>query len=387
MEEKRFKTFCVKLLLAIGFLIVGFTGAFAAGAGDVNCDGVINSSDLIALTEYVANGTAPAFPENADVNRDCCVTASDVAFLTDFLFAGGPRPESGCDDPLLMMPGDVNCDFVIDNSDAVTLTLILSGELTPCKPANADVNGDCCINADDRAALADFLFNGGPDPVDCTCHEPGVIVPGDVNCDGAINTADMTALVDMLVSGMPFGACPVEKADINGNGCVTQADLDALGDFLFLGGPIATCAPPRPQFPVNHKPGDANSDGALDIADEVFMRAYLGDAGPAPSPIANGDANGDCCVNLDDADYLENFLLFGGPPPPECTCDSQLTLCGDANGDGDFNIMDVTVMINRIFACATLSCMADATGDQEFNISDVTAAIKRIFSSGPPLKC
>ncbi len=373
--------------IALGLLAGVTLRAFAGGAGDLNCDNSINTSDLVALTQYLVDGIEPAAQFNSDVNNDCCVTQADRDYLADFLFSGGPRPVSGCNEPLLMMPGDVNCDFTIDNSDVVALTAILAGNIDPCQASNADVNGDCCINDDDRVALVDFLFTGGPAPADCTCHQPGVMPPGDVNCDGVIDTADLAALADMLSTGMPFGSCPIDRADVNGNGCVTQQDLDELSAFLFTAGPIATCGAFRPLFPVSHIPGDANSDNVFDVSDVVFLQEYLTVGGAAPSPIANGDANGDCCVNLDDVDYLSDFLFTGGPALPECTCDSQLTECGDADGDGVFNIADVTTMINRIFSCAVVSCMVDATGDQAFDISDVTAGIKRIFNSGPPLKC
>jgi parallel beta-helix repeat protein len=58
---------------------------------------------------------------------------------------------------------------------------------------------------------------------------------------------------------------------------------------------------------------------------------------------------------------------------------------GDADGNGKFNIADVTFGIARIFSGGPPSACqdeADANGDNSFNIADVTYGIARIFSGG-----
>jgi hypothetical protein len=65
--------------------------------------------------------------------------------------------------------------------------------------------------------------------------------------------------------------------------------------------------------------GDANSDGAFDISDVVFVIAYIFAGGPAPEDcvIPNGmaDANGDGAVDISDAVYLIEYIFTGGPAP------------------------------------------------------------------------
>jgi parallel beta-helix repeat protein/predicted outer membrane repeat protein len=61
--------------------------------------------------------------------------------------------------------------------------------------------------------------------------------------------------------------------------------------------------------------GDANGDGAIDIADVVHLVNYLFLDGPAPSPLDAGDANGDGKVDIADVVYLVNYLFLNGPPP------------------------------------------------------------------------
>jgi photosystem II stability/assembly factor-like uncharacterized protein len=61
--------------------------------------------------------------------------------------------------------------------------------------------------------------------------------------------------------------------------------------------------------------GDANADGAIDIADVVYLINYLFTNGPAPEPLEAGDANCDGLVDIADAVYLINYLFIDGPPP------------------------------------------------------------------------
>ncbi len=61
--------------------------------GDMNHDGTVDVSDLIALVEYSFGGGAPPDPfEVGDVNGDGGVDISDLTYLIDYMFAGGPPP-------------------------------------------------------------------------------------------------------------------------------------------------------------------------------------------------------------------------------------------------------------------------------------------------------
>lgn len=61
--------------------------------------------------------------------------------------------------------------------------------------------------------------------------------------------------------------------------------------------------------------GDANSDGAVDLADVVFLINYLYKEGGAPDPLRLGDPSADCSVDLADVIYLINYLYRSGPEP------------------------------------------------------------------------
>jgi len=63
--------------------------------------------------------------------------------------------------------------------------------------------------------------------------------------------------------------------------------------------------------------GDANTDGAVNVGDAVFIIHYVFSSGPGPYPYLAGDVNSDGQPNVGDAVYLINFIFKGGLAP-EC---------------------------------------------------------------------
>jgi hypothetical protein len=65
--------------------------------------------------------------------------------------------------------------------------------------------------------------------------------------------------------------------------------------------------------------GDANSDGAFDISDVVFLIAHIFSGGTAPGTCiytkGQGDANGDGSVDISDCVYLIAYIFSGGQAP------------------------------------------------------------------------
>jgi hypothetical protein len=61
--------------------------------------------------------------------------------------------------------------------------------------------------------------------------------------------------------------------------------------------------------------GDANSSGAVDVDDVVFLVAYIFSGGAAPQPIEAGDADCSSNVDIDDVVYLIAYIFSGGPAP------------------------------------------------------------------------
>jgi hypothetical protein len=66
--------------------------------------------------------------------------------------------------------------------------------------------------------------------------------------------------------------------------------------------------------------GDANSDRQVNVADAVFLIAYIFSGGFPPDPECAADANGDGDINIGDAVYLIAYVFSGGQPPVEGCC-------------------------------------------------------------------
>jgi hypothetical protein len=191
----------------------------------------------------------------------------------------------------------------------------IEGKSRPCG-IGVDIGayefGDCpplpCgdPNADDDA---DGIRNGLED------------VNGDGNCanddtdgDGIPNFRDPDDDGDGVLT---------RNEDYDGNGDPTDDDRngDGVPDYL----------DPNVRGPsVPFKRGDTNGDGAIDIADVIFMLTHLFAHGPAPSCKKAGNANDD--GNLDIADaiaILSHLFAQTGPlKPPFGECGADLTTDG-----------------------------------------------------------
>jgi len=65
--------------------------------GDVNNDGLVTSSDILALVEFVfKSGPAPDPLSYGDVDLSCTITSADVIYLVNYVFKSGPAPFDGC---------------------------------------------------------------------------------------------------------------------------------------------------------------------------------------------------------------------------------------------------------------------------------------------------
>jgi hypothetical protein len=87
--------------------------------------------------------------------------------------------------------------------------------------------------------------------------------------------------------------------------------------------------------------GDANSDGAIDIDDVVFLINYIFAGGPEAVPYESGDANCSGVVDIDDVVYLINYIFAGGPEPGlTCDCGYRGGRQGAGHVYGTFTIED-----------------------------------------------
>ncbi|MCX6831104.1 MAG: dockerin type I repeat-containing protein, partial [candidate division Zixibacteria bacterium] len=61
--------------------------------------------------------------------------------------------------------------------------------------------------------------------------------------------------------------------------------------------------------------GDVDASGSVDIADVVYLIAYIFSGGAAPNPLAAGDVDCSGEINIADIVYLINYIFRGGAAP------------------------------------------------------------------------
>ncbi len=304
--------------------------------GDVNDDGFININDITFLTGFLTGyGDAPNVLANADPNGDCIIDFDDITYLENFLFtAGNPPVDCTCllpDTCSFQLPGDVDNSGTINISDVIYLLAFLeSGGPKPPVLANADVNGDCVIDANDATAIQLFLSGGGT-LVDCTCISPSfdpciLQKPGDFNSDSFFDISDMVYFTAYLLGSGP-APNPIANADANGDCIINVGDSKLMNDFLFLGGPPpVNCTCPDPGFltvccwdfrgNVNYDPVDI-----IDISDLTFLveHMFFQDVNLLVCE-EEADIDGSGTIDISDLVHLV-FYMFDdvqGVPPAPC---------------------------------------------------------------------
>jgi hypothetical protein len=150
-------------------------------------------------------------------------------------------------------------------------------------------------------------------------------------------TGPMTADIDTcedLSTLVTFGAIDMYPTDTtcftailvtsrdDEDGTVIRESVDLANNFIDNHPELKQCSG------FDFLPGDANTDGVVNVADAVYIINYLFLYGPPPSPYPNFscDANGDCAGNVGDAVYIISHVFKGGPAP--VTLDQWVNLCG-----------------------------------------------------------
>jgi hypothetical protein len=85
-------------------------------------------------------------------------------------------------------------------------------------------------------------------------------------------------------------------------------------------------------YVITYLRGDCNASGEVNIADLVYLYAYLKGVGPPPIPMEAGDVNANGMVNVADVVYLYAYLKGVGPPPPPSP---------PGNGGGDIDVIEI----------------------------------------------
>ncbi|GEM_PF-4953184 len=129
---------------------VGSAGLYLHEA-DVNGDGVLNTSDVTALTNQIAGGTVAAFRESAlDIDNDGVLDQDDVDKFAAFVgaLATTPVATSTCGS----CPTDLNSDGLVNAADLLLVTGNLGTTVATCSD-KGDVNGDGLVDSADLLAV------------------------------------------------------------------------------------------------------------------------------------------------------------------------------------------------------------------------------------------
>jgi outer membrane protein assembly factor BamB len=284
--------------------VVVATGGGAAGERVF----VLNGADGSILWQYVAPEDV-AHVEAMDVNDDGVmdVAAGVTPFSRQVIMIDGATQTSIWTLPINvesniqeMGGGDLNGDktpdvlvpandgvlgdgvFAFSGDNGQPLWQFLTGaEVNDCEIYDIDNDGEneAVIGSDDQNVYVLNGFDGTVEWSFSTADDVMDIRIGDVNCNERVNIVCITFGSDGIVYAF--------------------RTLDET--------PHAIC-------------GDANGDGEANVADAVYLIAYIFKFGPPPEPLCAGDANGDGDVNVADAVYLISYVFKGGPPPVEGCC-------------------------------------------------------------------
>ncbi|UCD94235.1 MAG: thrombospondin type 3 repeat-containing protein, partial [Candidatus Zixiibacteriota bacterium] len=134
--------------------------------------------------------------------------------------------------------------------------------------------------------------------------------------------------------------------------------------------------------PDTPNPGQTDSDHDTigDVCDNC-----LNEYNPGQEDV-DGDGIGDMCDNCESA-YNPDQVDSDGDGVGDA-CDY---ICGDADGSGGLNLLDVTFIINYLYkegpAPVPVEASGECNGDGSLNILDVTHLINFLYKEGPPPVC
>ena len=170
--------------------------------GDVNCDGVVTSSDITAIYNYLLSGDE-TFLATSDLNGDGNVTSSDVTLLYNVLLNGDSGNTSGGtatvgeitegDQTMWVVTGNVKWAFTTAQLDTISYT---GGTAFTAQGKTfniADVDEIYVDNTPVADNTVDVAYNG---------NTAQVIVAGNIakNMTASVNGAHVVALQDANVA-------------------------------------------------------------------------------------------------------------------------------------------------------------------------------------------
>jgi hypothetical protein len=287
--------------------------------GDVNEDGLVNSSDIAKCM----SGPPFSCDDAADVNDDGVWNTLDCDYLVAFLFSGGPPPPAPYP--------DCGIDPTADALGCAEFPPCPGGpgQWYRCGGHYVTVAG---VNSTDlQIAFSDPFFDnaemGGPGRVGdgwLIPHPHGSHDPIVHNDEGNVSH-DIYPILQPSPSPGGVWSLPNYPVSLNPGYCYDFDSLNIPDEFLSVSRPWNGVSPifTEVEYCVHISPwewvwdyrGDVNGDGNINSADVVYLINYLFAHGSPPVPFSEGDVNCDGFINSADVVFLLNYLFAHGAVP------------------------------------------------------------------------
>lgn len=235
---------------------------------DADQNAVVDRGPYERQTDCNENGVPDSVDIESGFSQDCQPNGiPDECDIADG--TSTDQNENGIPDECeeFFLPGDLNCDGVVDTNDIVPFCIALEDpnsyyEFYDCDIMLADINGDESIDDTDRflffelLGLADCNLNCVPDDEDIAegdsedCNENGIPDECELNVETDCNENGLLDECE-LADGAP---------DCNENGILDECDLASGYSYDWNENGI-------PDECESFEPGDMNCDGVVDIGD------------------------------------------------------------------------------------------------------------------------
>lgn len=374
--------------------LVAWTDAYPRPMlGDLNGDGDISPADVIAFNARL-QFIDGQFPFDVDNNINGTVTLPNFGPNFDLLDLDYNGIIDDADRQMIVILGDLNADFLVNELDVAALVAILL-DPTAASSLCPDTSefGACCLFNDGFDVCTETNSNtctsqgglfqgtgtncsidGCPLSLGACCVPPGAfqsdcvdLTPNDCAIFNGIflgpDTSCATHQVACNPSG-PIGACCLNIGSLPPCAQITAADCQTLGGVYR--GDNTGCNPFTGDCPLG---GDPNSPGACCLNSPTGVTCQITNAnncdvdggvflgpnttcnnqncsGPASPPVA-------CCLGgaqCVDTNLLSCIAQNGIPIAIGVGCDelaaSTLLPRADLNGDGAINGLDIQVMVH-----------------------------------------
>ena len=298
--------------------------------GDINLDGVVNTTDLELLSKYLKKQASLNTVQInvADYNNNGIVDNNDLYELEEYLNSEIMKVNT---------LGDINNDNVIDVNDVILLKKYVANQikLTKEQLKYSDMNEDGVIDLTDVDLLAKNISD--------------YYQVGDINLDGKINNDDITLLQNMFNGVAVANKVQLNLCDVNLDGVIDINDVAVLRNKVGSN--------------TKYQKGDVNLDGKVTHEDVTIIENYILKKTELTIDQLNyADYNGDSAVDNKDANSLAKAIA------------SKFKV-GDINMDDKVNMIDANMLSKYIAKIieldTTQKLLADVNGDGKINASDL----------------